>query len=287
MSKIIIQYSQSGESRKRFVQAIASALDVRARYDGAPEFSYTIAFVTVNREGNIEVDEQADKARLLMLLQMLMKQGYTPDNDGLDWIRRETRQMEEATERATEQPNTADSAAGEAKDEQSAEPKVIIDPSDEQTVTTISVPRDIFSETGLENLKKILSAKNELICKALDIQNTEIEVTDSAVSFPWFGELDADEFKYISQFISGLCRFANISKRITSRQRREENPKFAMRTWAIRLGFNGAEYKDLRKYLMKRLPGDAAWRYGRPENDLSAEPTLPISVQDSAQGMEA
>ena len=60
-----------------------------------------------------------------------------------------------------------------------------------------------------------------------------------------------------------------------------------MRTWAIRLGFNGAEYKDLRKYLMKRLPGDAAWRYGRPENDLSAEPTLPISVQVSAQGMEA
>ena len=273
MSKIIIQYSQSGESRKRFVQAIASALDVRARYDGAPEFSYTIAFVTVNREGNIEVDEQADKARLLMLLQMLMKQGYTPDNDGLDWIRRETRQMEEAAERATEQLTIADSGAGEAKDE--------------QIVTSISVPRDIFSETGLENLKKILSAKNELICKALDIQNTEIEVTDSAVSFPWFGELDADEFKYISQFISGLCRFANISKRITSRQRREENPKFAMRTWAIRLGFNGAEYKDLRKYLMKRLPGDAAWRYGRPENDLSAEPTLPISVQDSAQGMEA
>ena len=72
------------------------------------------------------------------------------------------------------------------------------------------------------------------------------------------------------------------SKRITSKQRRDDNPKFAMRTWAIRLGFNGAEYKGLRAYLMKRLPGDAAWRFGKPDNSLPTEPRLPINVRVTA-----
>jgi hypothetical protein len=148
--------------------------------------------------------------------------------------------------------------------------------------TTISVPRDIFTDIGLENLKKILWAKGELIRQAFDISSTDIEVTDETVSFPWFGELDADEIRHISQFISGLCEFANTSKRITSKQRHEGNPKFAMRTWAIRLGFKGTEYKGLRAYLMKRLPGDAAWRFGKPENDLPTEPRLPISVKATA-----
>ena len=40
---------------------------------------------------------------------------------------------------------------------------------DESVGTTISVPRDIFTDLGLENLRKILWAKGELICKALDI----------------------------------------------------------------------------------------------------------------------
>jgi len=134
------------------------------------------------------------------------------------------------------------------------------------SVTTISVPRDIFTDLALSNLQKLLWAKGELICQALDIASTEIEVTDETVNFPWFGELDADEIKYISQFINGLCEFANLSKRITSKRRKEGNPKFAMRTWAIRLGFKGPEYKRLRAYLLKRLPGDAAWRYGRPDS---------------------
>ena len=58
---------------------------------------------------------------------------------------------------------------------------------------------------------------------------------------------------------------------ITSKRRKEGNPKFAMRTWAIRLGFKGPEYKDLRAYLLKRLPGDAAWRYGRPDNGAPSQ----------------
>ena len=136
-----------------------------------------------------------------------------------------------------------------------------------------------MSELGLENLKKLVHAKEDLLKQAFDIASTEIEVTDEAISFPWFNQLSPDELKYASQFISGLCRFANNSKRITSKRRREDNPKFAMRVWAIRMGFSGEEHKALRKYLMHRLPGDAAFRYGRPDDSMAADLTAMADAQ--------
>ena len=42
-----------------------------------------------------------------------------------------------------------------------------------------------------------------------------------------------------------------------------ENPKYAMRTWLLRLGFIGDEFKTAREILTKRLAGDTAFRSGR------------------------
>ena len=120
-----------------------------------------------------------------------------------------------------------------------------------------------MTDAGLENLKKLVWAKGELLCQAFNIESTEIEVNDEAINFPWFGKLEPEELKYAAQFISGLCKFANDSRRITSKPHSEGNPKFAMRVWAIRMGFSGAEHKDLRKFLLRNLPGDAAFRFGR------------------------
>ena len=125
------------------------------------------------------------------------------------------------------------------------------------------MPRGNMTDVGLENLKRLVWAKGELLRQAFAIDSTEFEVTDEAISFPWFGKLESEELKYAAQFISGLCRFANSSKRITSKPHTEGNPKFAMRVWAIRMGFSGAEHKDLRKFLLRNLPGDAAFRFGR------------------------
>ena len=143
----------------------------------------------------------------------------------------------------------------------------------EEIGMTISVPRSIMTDGGLENLKRLVYAKEDLLKQAFAIENADIEVTDEAISFPWFSQLSPEELKYASQFISGMCRFANNSKRITSKRRREDNPKFAMRVWAIRMGFSGNEHKALRKYLMHRLPGDAAFRFGRPEESETVEPS--------------
>ena len=307
MAKLTLYYHQSGDIRQSFVRAVTDILGVKPKYTGVPKCAYIIDFATVNREGNIEVDERTDSSKLTRLMQKLMERGYMTEQSGAG---REVPVPEAAADEpglsvpdlvvdasgpepapepavdasATEPVSEAagDSSAPEPVPEAAGDEPEQTEEAHAPVGTTISVPRDIFTDLGLENLRKILWAKGELIRQALDISSTDIEVTEETVSFPWFGELDADEIRHISQFISGLCEFANTSKRITSKQRHEGNPKFAMRTWAIRLGFKGTEYKGLRAYLMKRLPGDAAWRFGKPENDLPTEPRLPISVQATA-----
>jgi hypothetical protein len=49
----------------------------------------------------------------------------------------------------------------------------------------------------------------------------------------------------------------------SSKPQQNENPKYAMRTWLLRLGFIGEEFATAREVLTKRLNGDAAFRNGR------------------------
>lgn len=42
-----------------------------------------------------------------------------------------------------------------------------------------------------------------------------------------------------------------------------DNPAFTLRTFLLRLGLIGPEFKNVRMHLLKHLPGDKAWRYDR------------------------
>ena len=42
-----------------------------------------------------------------------------------------------------------------------------------------------------------------------------------------------------------------------------ENPCFTFRTFLLRLGLIGPEYKNVREHLLANLEGDRAWRYDR------------------------
>lgn len=42
-----------------------------------------------------------------------------------------------------------------------------------------------------------------------------------------------------------------------------ENPCFTFRTFLLRLGLIGEEYKNVRKHLLSNLEGDPAWRYDK------------------------
>ena len=72
-------YRQSGASRKQFVKAISGILEARPRYTGMPLCAYEIDFVTVTKEGNIEVDERSDTEEVENLIEKLAMMGYEPE----------------------------------------------------------------------------------------------------------------------------------------------------------------------------------------------------------------
>ena len=60
-----------------------------------------------------------------------------------------------------------------------------------------------------------------------------------------------------------LSEMAKEVRSASAKEQQKENPKYAMRTWLLRLGFIGDEFKTARELLTRRLDGDAAFRNGR------------------------
>lgn len=137
---------------------------------------------------------------------------------------------------------------------------------DEEEITgvCISMPRSLFTDSNLENLKAIIAAKGNLIKKALGTDELPIEVTDTKVSFPWFvGTPTPEELKAYDTFICKLCEMARNQKRINAREKDIDNEKYAFRCFLLRLGFIGAEYKAERKILLRNLSGSSAFKSGK------------------------
>ena len=75
--------------------------------------------------------------------------------------------------------------------------------------------------------------------------------------------LHAGQLKSYIQLCLALSQMAKTVKTASQKPQQNENPKYAMRTWLLRLGFIGEEFKTAREILTKRLAGDTAFRNGR------------------------
>ena len=75
--------------------------------------------------------------------------------------------------------------------------------------------------------------------------------------------LHAGYLKSFIQFSLALSQMAKTVKNASPKPQQNENPKYAMRTWLLRLGFIGEEFATARDLLTRRLAGDAAFRNGR------------------------
>ena len=79
----------------------------------------------------------------------------------------------------------------------------------------------------------------------------------------YYGGIHAGQLKAYIQLCLALSEMAKEIKNASPKPQQTENPKFAMRTWLIRLGMVGDEFKTARDVLTRNLQGDAAFRYGR------------------------
>jgi len=75
--------------------------------------------------------------------------------------------------------------------------------------------------------------------------------------------IHAGQLKSYIQLCLALSEMAKEVRTASPKPQQNENPKFAMRTWLLRLGFIGDEFATARDFLTRNLDGDTAFRHGR------------------------
>jgi hypothetical protein len=136
----------------------------------------------------------------------------------------------------------------------------------ESDILAIEIPLDGFTDFAIINLKKLVASKSVVLKKALGIEELPIERGETLLRFPWFiaptDGREAETFAAYTMLIQKMCEMAKRQKRVVEKETSAENPKWVMRTFLLRLGFVGDEFKTARRILTANLDGDGAYRGG-------------------------
>jgi len=237
-------------NRKEIVKALEEHFDVKAKYEGAPTFAYRLELATeayiIDKDGVIK--------------------NFKGDEMNLDRI-----------------------LNGEAEPSE----------EDNSIISGVEVALLLEGHTGvsLRNLVNMLSSKQRLIVRAFNLRELLIgedlaeklshkEIVSIEDFKEALYEAGADSYPGISfDFENGMVVFrlmlenperekveaftvlmdfvnknAKALKHASFKPAQEDNPKYALRTWLIRLGMNGSEYKAIRKTLLANLEGSGAFR---------------------------
>ena len=229
-------------NRKDVVKAVSGILGQPSKYMGVPTCSYQIGNCTIDRSGAVETEDEktAEMVRAGLLEQGLIETPHT--------------EIEE---------------------------------------TTVSLPVEGMTAEGVKNLIFLIHSKQYLINRAFaeevfripaelteelsraEVPDTEaflrifqshaegcrgISFPDGKVTFTLPTADDPDMIKAFTHLAAAMVRQAKEQKRISPKETIEENEKYYMRIWLLRLGFGGAEGKEIRDLLMKKLKGNSAFR---------------------------
>jgi hypothetical protein len=239
-------------NRKDIAKAIAEYLGERSVYVGPPTFAYKIGDFTVDREGLILTEDETKGEEVR---QMLEEKGFV-----------ESGTAEEENSRAADTENT----------------------------TAVTVPLGNMAPQGIINLANMIHSKQYLINKSIGtdgfkvndalitaLEKSKFATAEEAVSFiTEFGDYgrgfsfadgcicfsgfpyteDGAKAKAYCELTAAMVRTAREQKRISPTETIEDNEKYYMRVWLVRLGFDGKECKETRKVLLENLKGHTAFR---------------------------
>ncbi len=228
-------------NRRELAGALAQYMNTHAVYLGPPTFAYQIGDIHLSREGILSGDD------LDGIFPFLEMQGIVV-----------------------------------------AQPKTIQEPA-ENTAPGILIPLEGYTPMNLRNLIITLYSKQWLIRKACNIlvlhipesaigtapadtmddavkalQDLKasgalsgIDITCDGITFA----TDADtDLETVQTFLQQIIRAAKTATRVFPAYHPQENEKYIMHGWLIRLGLCGPDHKALRKSLMSNLRGNCAFR---------------------------
>mgnify|MGYP000963956296 FL=1 len=223
--------------RKEKIKILGKHLGIKPKYLGVPSFAYEVGDFTITREGTI-IDKTGDEMKLDEIL----------NSSG------------ETTE--TEFDSIEISFPMEGHDERTIKNLLNMIYSKQSLIKKVFdcseniVEKELIDEIStLESLSEILTTINKENCKGIDFNDEKLT----------FNFINGD-IQTSSEFLSLLIKKAKELQYTSSKPIETDNDKYTFRTWLIRLGMIGPEYKAHRKTLLSSLTGSSAFRNGLPAN---------------------
>jgi len=253
-----IHYNLSGADRKVLITAIAEELNLPAHYQGAPTFAYEVGGYQIDKVGLLEGTDNRE-----LVADLLGLHDFKAEQEEYDMVPL----AEESIPDDLAIPETAALGGKVSPYHDEQEPPAYAQPEGNDLV--IEVPLTGFTPDKLENLIKLIKAKETLLRIALGAGDLPVQQTANTLRFPWFSlegsvQDNGDKVKAYTMLVEKLCVAAMQQKRVTAKEKPVENEKFAFRVFLIRLGFVGDEYRIVRKILLKNLSGNSAFKNGAP-----------------------
>lgn len=269
-----IHYNVTGAERKRLVNAIVDTIGAKANYKGMPSVAYEIDYFTVTKDGTLEFSDRSDTEEVEMVIMALEAAGF----GGIGETVEEPEEAQETSKEGGTKPT-------ERQSSDAVELTVTLPMTRHTGMTIRNLTNLIYTRAGL--LNKALGTAfrmDEGLVKALQddacvltldrlfetveaYENRYGKAANGIIIEPdklTFSTLPETDDPAVLRTFTTLCAMMNkqalTKRRIQAKEITEENEKYAMRVWLLRLGMNGPEYKEERRILMRSLSGHCAFR---------------------------
>ena len=229
-------------NRKDVVKAVSGILGQPSKYLGVPTCAYQIGNCTIDRSGAVETE---DEKTAEMVRAGLLEQGLIESLQA---------EVEETTVSLPVEGMTAEGLKN-----------LIFLTRSKQYLINRAFAEDVFrvptalveelGSTEIPDAETFLQTfqNHAESCRGISFQDGKITFT-----LPTAG--DPDMIKAFTHLTAAMVRQAKEQKRISPKETIEENEKYYMRIWLLRLGFGGRDGKEVRDILMKNLKGNSAFR---------------------------
>ena len=295
----MLKFKLNVAERKTLAKRMEELTGIHPYYTKAPLYSYDIGSYTIDRNGNLLVEPENADAELLttLLNEGLIRGGESiesMDDQPEDTEPTADTDEEPVTEDTEAEPEVMDEQELEDAESQETEDQ----PEEVPLDLELAFPVSQHNGVTLRNLVNLLYSRGKLIGKATGghfhveeglveklkddsctfaIMNfinavsdyeTEhgaalegLKITTEKVTFTGFPTApDHEHLTAFAQLAVLMNQQAISQKRIQAKDVNDENEKYALRTWLLRLGMNGPDFKETRKILMEKLSGHAAFR---------------------------
>ncbi len=240
--------------RKEIVLKLSDSLGVKPKYLGPPSFAYEVATgdetYTIDREGGITTLQGS----VITLDEILNPQ---QPEVGLE-VEAQTLPIDGLELKLPMDGHTGTSLQNIVNILYSKQHLIMMAFGTEVSFMDATFAEEMSKEgtSSLEEFKATLDKLGTDRCPGITFDFEEKTFTFALMAKGLSPE-KVNAFKDLSVLISDQ---AKKLKRASFKQAQEDNPKYALRTWLIRLGMNGCEYKATRKTLMANLEGSGAYR---------------------------